>query len=62
MKYIDITNPTTQTTQRHIIEMLENGVMVTFQLTDDNPNKHRLDAWLAEGNELVEWQPEQETN
>jgi hypothetical protein len=57
--YIDVTNPMTKETQRHIFEPLPNDVVRSFPYSDDNPNKQRVDEWIAEGNELTEWNPEQ---
>jgi hypothetical protein len=45
-------------TQRHIFQRLSDGGVMSFPLTDDNPNKVAYDAWVAEGNTATEWQPE----
>ena len=45
-------------TQRHILQPLSDGAVLSFPLTDDNPNKSAYDAWVAEGNTAEEWQPE----
>ena len=45
-------------TQRHIIQTLEDGSGFSFPLTDDNPNTAGYLAWVAEGNEAAEWNPE----
>ena len=45
-------------TQRHILQPLADGGVMSFPLTDDNPNKPAYDAWVAEGNTATEWQPE----
>jgi hypothetical protein len=45
-------------TQRHILQRLADGGVMSFPLTDDNPNKPAYDAWVAEGNTATEWQPE----
>ena len=44
--------------QRHILQPLADGGVMSFPLTDDNPNKPAYDAWVAEGNTATEWQPE----
>ncbi len=45
-------------TQRHILQPLADGGMMSFPLTDDNPNKVAYDAWVAKGNTATEWSPE----
>jgi hypothetical protein len=45
-------------TQRHIFQSLSDGGVMSFPLTDDNPNKVAYDAWVAEGNTATEWSPE----
>jgi hypothetical protein len=57
--FVDIQEPLTNEVQRHIIEPLEIGFR-SFPYSDDNPNKQRVDAWLAEGNTLEKWQPASE--
>lgn len=42
--------------QRHILQPLANGGVMSFPLTDDNPNKAAYDAWVAEGNTAEEWE------
>lgn len=54
--YLDI--ETYGVVQRHILQRLANGGVMSFPLTDDNPNKPAYDAWVAEGNTATEWQPE----
>ena len=54
--YLDITS--TAGTQRHILTHLPDGGVMSFPLTDDNPNKAAYDAWVAEGNTAEEWNPE----
>ena len=44
--------------QRHILQPLADGGVMSFPLTDDNPNKPAYDAWVAEDNTATEWQPE----
>jgi len=44
-------------TQRHILQPLSDGAVMSFPLTDDNPNKPAYDAWVAEGNTATEWLP-----
>ena len=44
--------------QRHILQRLSDGGVMSFPLTDDNPNKPAYDAWVAEGNTATEWSPE----
>ena len=43
--------------QRHILQPLADGGVMSFPLTDDNPNKATYDAWVAEGNTAEEWSP-----
>ena len=43
--------------QRHILQPLADGGVMSFPLTDDNPNKPAYDAWVAEGNTPEEWSP-----
>jgi hypothetical protein len=45
-------------TQRHILQRLGDGGVMSFPLTDDNPNKTAYDAWVAEGNTAEEWEIE----
>lgn len=45
-------------TQRHILQPLADGGVMSFPLTDDNPNKVAYDEWVAKGNTATEWQPE----
>jgi hypothetical protein len=54
--YLDI--ETYGVVQRHILQRLADGGVMSFPLTDDNPNKVAYDAWVAEGNTAEEWQPE----
>ena len=54
--YIDITNYG-GSTERHIMQPLEDGGVRSFPLTDDNPNTAAYLAWVAEGNEATEWNP-----
>ena len=44
--------------QRHILQPLADGGVMSFPLTDDNPNKAAYDAWVAEGNTAEEWSPD----
>jgi hypothetical protein len=44
--------------QRHILQPSADGGVMSFPLTDDNPNKPAYDAWVAEGNTATEWKPE----
>ena len=44
--------------QRHILQPLSDGGVMSFPLTDNNPNKPAYDAWVAEGNTATEWKPE----
>jgi hypothetical protein len=44
--------------QRHILQPLADGGVMSFPLTDDNPNKPAYDSWVAEGNTATEWSPE----
>ena len=53
--YLDITN--IAGTQRHILTRLPDGGVMSFPLTDDNPNRPAYDAWVAEGNTPEEWNP-----
>jgi hypothetical protein len=43
--------------QRHIMQQLPDDVIMTFPLTDSNPNKATYDAWVAEGNTAKPWPP-----
>ena len=45
-------------TQRHIFQELPDGGVMSFPLTDNNPNKPAYDAWVAKGNTAAEWKPE----
>ena len=54
--YLDITS--IYGTQRHILKRLPDGGVMSFPLTDDNPNKAAYDAWVAEGNTAEEWRSE----
>jgi hypothetical protein len=54
--YLDI--ETMSGTQRHILQPLSDGGVMSFPLTDDNPNKAAYDAWVAEGNTAEEWSPQ----
>lgn len=42
-------------TQRHIMQRLNDGGVMSFPLTDDNPNTAAYLAWVAEGNTAEEW-------
>ena len=53
--YLDITNPITNETQRHIIQPLGDGGVRSFPFTDDNPNTAGYLAWVADGNTAEEW-------
>jgi hypothetical protein len=52
--YLDIENINGDI-QRHILQPLSDGGVMSFPLTDDNPNKAAYDAWVAEGNTAEEW-------
>jgi hypothetical protein len=52
--YLDIENINGDI-QRHILHPLTDGDVMSFPLTDDNPNKAAYDAWVAEGNTAEEW-------
>ena len=54
--YLDITDMNSST-QRHIMQPLEDGSVRSFPLTPDNPNTAVYKAWLAEGNTPEEWTP-----
>ena len=56
--YVDITDYN-DNTQRHIMQKLDDGGVRSFPLTDDNPNTAGYLAWVAEGNEAEEWNPEE---
>lgn len=43
-------------TQRHILTRLPDGGVMSFPLTDDNPNKPAYDAWLEAGNTPEPWE------
>ena len=53
--YLDITNPITNETQRHIVEPLDGGGQRCFPMQDDNPHMVAYLAWVAEGNTAEEW-------
>ena len=55
--YIDITDYD-NSTQRHIMQPLNDGGVRSFPLTDDNPNMVAYLAWVALGNTAEEWQAE----
>ncbi len=57
--YLDLTNPMTDGVQRHIMQRLDGGGVRSFMLTNDNPNTAAYLAWVAEGNEATEWNPEE---
>jgi len=57
--FFEIQNPVSNKTIKHIVETQSESVLV-FPYSDDNPNKQRVDAWIAEGNTLEEWQPASE--
>ena len=44
-------------TQRHIMQLQDDGSVMSFPLTDDNPNTAAYLAWVAEGNTAEEWNP-----
>ena len=44
-------------TQRHIMQPRDDGSVMSFPLTDDNPNTAAYLAWVAEGNIAEEWNP-----
>jgi hypothetical protein len=54
--YLDI--ETMNGIQRHILQPLSDGGVMSFPLIDDNPNKAAYDLWVAEGNTAEEWQPQ----
>jgi hypothetical protein len=58
--FFNVQNLMTQQSEQHIYEVVTDGYIVTFPYSDDNPNKQRVDAWIAEGNTLEEWQPASE--
>ena len=55
--YLDVQSPLDDTVQRHILTRLPDGGVMSFPLTPDNPNTPAYEAWLAEGNEPEEWNP-----
>jgi hypothetical protein len=57
--FFEIVEPTSNKIMKHIVETQSESVSV-FPYSDDNPNKQRVDAWIAEGNTLGEWQPASE--
>jgi hypothetical protein len=57
--FFEIQNPVSNETIKHIVE-IHTASVLTFPYSDDNPNKQRVDAWIAEGNTLEEWQPASE--
>ena len=52
--YLDTTDMNGNT-QRHIMQRLNDGGVMSFPLTDDNPNTEAYLAWVAEGNTAEEW-------
>jgi hypothetical protein len=60
--FVDATDSITKTTMRSIITNVRENSYTSFPMVDDNPNMVQYLAWVAEGNEAEEWQPEQETN
>jgi hypothetical protein len=44
-------------TQRHIMQQMDDGIGISFPLTDENPNTATYLAWVAEGNIAEEWNP-----
>ena len=52
--YLDTTDMNGNT-QRHIMQQLDDGGVMSFPLTDDNPNTVAYLAWVAEGNTPLEW-------
>ena len=57
--FLDLPKMMTDEVQRHIMQRLEDGGVRSFPLTDDNPNTEAYLAWVAEGNEATEWNPEE---
>jgi len=55
--YFDVTDMSGDT-QRHIMQLQDDGSVMSFPLTDDNPNTPAYLAWVAEGNTAEEWNPE----
>lgn len=56
--FFDVTDSMSQITQRHILQRKADGGVLSFPLTDDNPNKPAYDEWVAAGNTPEPWQPE----
>lgn len=54
--YLDI--KTTNGIQRHIFMPLPDSGVMSFPLTDDNPNKAAYDQWIEDGNVATEWTPD----
>ena len=54
--FFDVLNFMSSDTQRHIIELLDDGSVRSFPMTDDNPNMVAYLAWVAEGNTAEEWE------
>ena len=52
--YLDTTDMNGNT-QRHIMQRLNDGGVMSFPLTDENPNTEAYLAWVAEGNTAEEW-------
>ena len=50
--YRDLIDAESGDTVRHIIEPLPDGGVRTFPYVDGNPNKERVDEWIAEDNTL----------
>lgn len=55
--YFDIQNVNGDT-ERHIIEKLDNGFR-SFPLSSESQYIDSLNQWIDEGNELMEWNPNQ---
>ena len=51
--YIDVEN--FGVIQRHILANLPDDIVLSFPLTDDNPNTPAYLAWVADGNTAEEW-------
>jgi hypothetical protein len=59
--YLDIEN-TDGDIQRHIFQPLPDGGVMSFPLTDDNPNTAAYEAWVKDGNKATKWQPDTNAN
>ena len=53
----DTIDPISNTVVRVVFTNVTENSYTSFLLTDDNPNTAAYLAWVAEGNEATEWNP-----